>query len=250
MAVRGALRTAAPADTVSAAAAGLRSAAQAAIGHQFSDPHLLDQALGHSGRLQGRKGVSAASSHERLEFLGDRVLGLVVARTLLDRYPGEAEGSLNLRLVQLVRAETLAEVGAALGAEAWLREGAGVSDLPVTQSVLADTVEALIAALYLDGGLDAAERFVRRHWAGLLDREPRPMRDPKTALQEWAQARGLALPSYRLVATEGPDHAPRFEVEVSVGNAAAMAGEGSSKRAAEQLAAERMLQGLGVCRHD
>ncbi len=228
-------------------ASASRSAAQAAIGHEFHDPRLLDQALGHSDRLNGRK-AGAVPRHERLEFLGDRVLGLVIANSLLERYPDEAEGSLNLRLVRLVRAETLAEVGTALGVGGWLREGAGGADLPVTTAVVADTVEALIAAIYLDGGLEAAQRFVRHNWAALLDQGPRPLLDSKTALQEWAQARGLPLPTYRLVATEGPDHAPRFEVEVVVGGTPPAGGKGASKRVAEQNAAEGLLRQLGVKR--
>lgn len=232
---------------MSSAAAPSLGAASAILGHEFRDSRLLEQALGHSGRLQGRKG-GAIPSHERLEFLGDRVLGLIIASTLLERHPEEAEGSLNLRLVQLVRAETLAEVGTMLGVEAWLREDAGGVDLAPTPAVVADTVEALIGALYLDGGLETAEGFVRRHWTPLLDRDPRPLRDPKTALQEWAQARGLPLPAYRLVSTEGPDHAPRFVVEVAVGTSAPAGGNGASKRAAEQMAAEGMLRQLGVRR--
>lgn len=228
-------------------ASASRVAAQAAIGHEFRDPRLLDQALGHSDRLNGRKGA-AVSRHERLEFLGDRVLGLVIANSLLERHQDEAEGSLNLRLVRLVRAETLAEVGMALGVGNWLREGAGGADVPVTPAVIADTVEALIAAIYLDGGLEAAECFVRRNWASMLDQAPRPLLDSKTALQEWAQARSLPLPSYRLVATEGPDHAPRFEVEVVVGGMPPAGGKGASKRVAEQNAAEGLLRQLGVKR--
>lgn len=226
-----------------------RASAEAALGHVFSDPRLLDQALGHSGRLQGRSDGPAVPSHERLEFLGDRVLGLIVASTLLDRYPRDAEGILNLRLVALVRGETLAEIGAGLGVADWLREAEGDALLPVTPAVQADTVEALIAALYLDGGLPAAEAFVRRHWSPLLDRDPRPPRDAKTTLQEWAQARSLGLPVYRLVATEGPDHAPQFDVEVAIGGKAPAAGQGATKRAAEQMAAERLLEKLGVRRH-
>jgi ribonuclease-3 len=226
----------------------LRSAVQAAIGHEFNKIHLLDDALGHAGRLTGRKSSAAASGHERLEFLGDRVLGLVVASALLERYPREPEGVLNLRLVRLVRAEALAEVGVALGADRWLRQGAGDADAPVTTAVLADTIEALIGALYVDGGLEAAQGFVRRHWAGLLEDEPTPHRDPKTALQEWAQARGLALPSYRLVEAQGPDHAPQFEVEVAVGDMKPVGGRGASKRAAEQMAADGLLRQLGVRR--
>lgn len=221
-------------------------AVQSAIGHTFKEPGLLRQALAHARRLKGTKRKAAVPSHERLEFLGDRVLGLIVASVLLERYPTEPEGVLNLRLVQIVRAEALAEVGHGLGVEQWLRHGAGDAAAPVTPMVLADTVEALIGALYLDGGLEAADRFVRQHWAGLLDSEPRPRLDAKTALQEWAQARGLSLPHYRLVGSDGPDHAPLFVVEVSVAEGVPARGSGASKRAAEQLAAESLLQQLGV----
>lgn len=223
-------------------------AAQAAIGHTFKEPALLRQALAHSARLKGTKRKAAVPSHERLEFLGDRVLGLIVASALLERYPTEPEGVLNLRLVQIVRAEALADVGRGLGVEQWLRQGAGDAEAPVTTVVLADTVEALIGALYLDGGLDAADRFVRQRWAGLLDSELRPLLDAKTALQEWAQARSLNLPHYRLVGSDGPDHAPLFVVEVSVADGPAARGSGASKRAAEQIAAESLLQQLGVNR--
>jgi ribonuclease-3 len=226
----------------------LRATVEDAIGHEFGEPRLLDEALAHARRLTGRRAKSAVPSHERLEFLGDRVLGLVVAGALLERYPREAEGILNLRLVQLVRAEALAEVGMALGADRWLRQGAGDAEAPVTAAVLADTVEALIGALYLDGGLEAAERFVRRHWADLIESGPTPRRDAKTALQEWAQGRGLALPSYRLVEAQGPDHAPSFEVEVAIGDMAPVGGRGASKRAAEQMAADSLLRQLGVRR--
>lgn len=223
--------------------AALRQAIETVIGHAFADPALLDDVLAHADRLDGGQRRRSAAGHERLEFLGDRVLGLIVAHALIGRHPGEAEGALNLRLVGLVRAETLAEIASGLGLAGWLREAAGAPGATVTESLLADTLEALIGALYLDGGLAAAQAFVLRHWAERLERAT-PRRDAKTALQEWAQARGLALPAYRLVATHGPDHALDFAVEAAVGGEPPETGRGRSKRAAEQAAAARLLERL------
>jgi ribonuclease-3 len=213
-----------------------------ALGHRFAEPQLLQDALAHAGRVGGRHS-SGLPRHERLEFLGDRVLGLVIAEALLQRHPADPEGALSRRLAALVRAETLARIAGELGVEGWLRPAAGSG--PVTDSVLADTLESVIGALYLDGGLAVAQQFVLDRWAGLLDDMGEPLRDPKTALQEWAQARALPLPAYRLVEAAGPDHAPSFRVEVTVGEAPPALGEGRSKRTAEQIAAARLLTLLG-----
>jgi ribonuclease III len=222
----------------------LRPEIEAALGHVFADKRLLDESLAHAARLGGRGRRYGRAAHERLEFLGDRVLGLIVAEALIERFPDEAEGALNLRLVELVRAETEAEIAACLGVERWLRARAGAVDGQVTTTLLADTLEALIAALYLDGGIETARGFVMRYWGDRFDAGGQPRRDAKTALQEWAQARGLALPSYRLVATSGPDHAPQFAVEVGLAGVAAESGSGPSKRIAEQEAAGRLLARL------
>jgi ribonuclease-3 len=226
--------------------AELRTAAEAALGHRFATPALLDDALAHAVRIGGRSGAAAGRvTHERLEFLGDRVVGLLIAEALLERFPGEAEGSLNLRLVGLVRAETLAEIAQEIGLDALLRALSGdAADAAPTPTILADALEAVVAALYLDGGLDAARRFVTEHWRSRLADSPPPRRDAKTALQEWAQARALPLPSYRLVAATGPDHAPAFAVEVSLPGIGQAAGHGPSKRTAEQQAAAALLQRL------
>ena len=219
-----------------------REELEAALGHRFANPSLLDEALTHSsvtGRFGQRK-----RSYERLEFLGDRVLGLVVAHLLFERFPEDPEGRLTDRQVALVQGATVAKVGERLGLARLLEvarsesQGEGRGE----QSRLADGCEALIGALYLDGGLDAARRFVERAWEPLLDRVTTPPRDAKTALQEWAQGRGLEPPAYRLLSADGPPHAPWFTVEASLPDVVPATGEGGSKRAAERQAAERLLR--------
>lgn len=231
----------------------IRDAAEAAreklaetLGHRFAKPNLLLEALTHpsAGR---RRGISKRG-YERLEFLGDRVLGLIVAELLWRRFPDEAEGVLTRRQTDLVRRETLAEIAVALGLGPCLlvspgEDAAGVRENP---SVLADVCEAIIAALYLDGGLDAASGFVARWWESRLSAAGAPPRDPKTALQEWAQARGLPLPAYRTVATEGPAHRRQFTVTVDVQGLPPATATGSSKRAAETAAAAAALATLDL----
>lgn len=209
------------------------------LGHRFSDPSLLRRALTHRSAAQGGRDTS----YERLEFLGDRVLGLVVAALLLRHFPDEPEGALAQRLSDLVRKEALSEVGVALGLRPYLRlakgeEAAGERQNP---ALLANACEAVFGALYLDGGLQPAQRLIETHWMPLVEAERQPPRDAKTALQEWAQARGLPLPAYTEIAREGPDHEPHFTVEVAVEDQGVARGEGRSKRLAEQAAAERLL---------
>mgnify|MGYP006416539075 CR=1 FL=1 len=206
-----------------------------ALGHRFNNRGLLIRALSHSS-------VANANSYERLEFLGDRVLGLVVAQLLLERFPAENEGEIGRRFAALVQASTLAQVGAELGVERFARVSPGV----LNENIVADMVEALIAALYLDGGMDRAEAFVRKLWDPLVETRSRPPRDPKTALQEWAQSQGQGLPIYRDISRSGPDHQPEFTVEVSIQDQEAARAVGPSKRAAEQDAAAAMLTRLGV----
>ena len=211
------------------------------IGYEFSDPALARDALTHRS--------AAARDHptyERLEFLGDRVLGLVIADMLYDAFPHEDEGALAKRLVALVRRETLAGIAAVLGIGPLIRlsrgeEEAGGRDNP---AILADVCESLIGAVYHDGGLDAARAFIERHWSALMEGTAEPPKDAKTSLQEWAQGRGFALPSYRQVSRSGPDHAPLFTIEVGVGDFPPELGEGPTKRIAEQSAAERLLERL------
>jgi ribonuclease-3 len=214
------------------------------LGHRFAHPELLVQALTHPSAAARRGRID--DSYERLEFLGDRVLGLVVADLLLARFPGENEGALAVRHAELVRRETLAEVAGALGLDRHLRlakgeEAAGERRNP---ALLANACEAVLGALYLDGGLGAARALIESYWVPRLDSESVPPQDAKTALQEWAQARGLVLPHYREVSREGPAHEPYFTVEVDVEGHEPALGEGRSKRLAEQAAAERLLARL------
>jgi ribonuclease-3 len=228
-------------------AAGGLDTLQETLGHRFVQKDLLIEALTHPSAVR-RRNISRRG-YERLEFLGDRVLGLIVAEFLWRHFPDEAEGEMTRRHTHLVRREALAEVAQAVGLGARLivskgEDGAGVRD---NQSVLADVCEAVIAALYLDGGLPAARQFVERLWEKRLNGLRAPPRDPKTTLQEWVQARGLPLPEYQTVATEGPAHKRRFTVRVKVEgleNATASA-SGSSKRAAEIAAAAAALNALG-----
>lgn len=211
------------------------------IGHRFRDTELPRIALTHRSAV-GRD----HPTYERLEFLGDRVLALVVADMLYDAFPDEDEGALAKRLVALVRRETLAEVAQRLGVGALIHlsrgeEEAGGHENP---AILADVCESLIGAVYRDGGLEAARMFILRHWSPLMEGTETPPKDAKTTLQEWAQGRGLALPSYRQVSRSGPDHAPLFTIEVRVGDFPPQLGEGATKRAAEQIAAERLLERL------
>ena len=207
------------------------------LGHRFADPALLKRALTHA---------SAAStlSNERLEFLGDRVLGLVVAETLHARYPHESEGPLTVRLHALVRAEACAKVAEAVELPAYVHlAGPGFDSPRARAAILSDVCEAVIAALYLDGGMAASRAFIARHWAEMFD-DPSlgaEMRDAKTRLQEWAQGRGLPPPAYRETARSGPAHAPHFVIEASVEGMAPETGEGGSKREAEQDAAAKLL---------
>lgn len=207
------------------------------IGYAFRDKGLLGRALAHSSAADAR------TSNERLEFLGDRVLGLIVAATLYRRYPDATEGELARRFVQLTRSETLAEVGHTIGLSAHVVTAAGSADVG-TVNVVADACEALIAAIYLDGGMAAAEAFVARHWDALIDLDRPPPKDAKTRLQEWTQERGQGLPAYAEAARSGPDHALTFEVSVSIKGEPPAVGTGASKRAAEQAAAAALLARL------
>ena len=219
------------------------------LGHRFARPELLTEALTHASAVSGQRGRRAVNQgYERLEFLGDRVLGLVVAELLWRRFPGEAEGALTRRHTQLVRRETLAEIARAidLGRHLILSPGEDAARTREVAGVLGDVCEAVIAALYLDGGIAAAERFIRRHWEALIGADLIPPRDPKTALQEWAQARGYALPLYETVKIEGPAHERRFTVAVRVADLAAESAAGTSKRAAEVAAAAALLARIGA----
>ncbi|MDX1486114.1 MAG: ribonuclease III [Alphaproteobacteria bacterium] len=212
----------------------------AALGHVFERPELLEEAVTH--RSAGTPNL-ARFSYERLEFLGDRVLGLVVADLLLEMHPDASEGDLARRLTALVRSEALQEVAAGLELGQYLRLSdnemrMGGQDNPGIQ---ADACEALIGALYLDGGLGAARRFIGAKWGPLLREPGTGTRDPKTRLQEWAQGNKLPLPDYRVITEEGPAHEPHFTVEVTVEGRPPARARARSKRRAEQNAARKLL---------
>jgi ribonuclease III len=219
-----------------------------ALGHSFADPELLVEALTHPSAVP-RRG-SPRRSYERLEFLGDRVLGLVVAELLWRRYPDEAEGELTRRHAGLVRREALVDVARALelGKFVILSAGEAQAGARDNSSVLADACEAVIAALYLDGGLEAARRFVERHWEPRIQAAAAPPRDPKTALQEWAQGRGQGLPVYETVSVQGPAHKRIFTVSAQVEGPERAIASGSSKRAAETAAAAELLGMIAASR--
>jgi ribonuclease III len=224
---------------------GVASNALAAmLGHRFADPGLLVEALTHPSAAH-RVGANPRG-YQRLEFLGDRVLGLVVAELLWRRFPREDEGALTRRHVDLVRRETLTGIARALDLSAYLRVSAGEdkSGLRDSAGVLADCCEALIGALYLDGGIPAARSFIAAHLGARIAASGAPPRDPKTALQEWAQARGAKLPHYEVVEIAGPPHRRRFTVRVRVQGVSDVTAWGPSKQAAEIAAATAALAAL------
>ncbi|MBT4888192.1 MAG: ribonuclease III, partial [Rhodospirillales bacterium] len=208
------------------------------IGYSFQDAKLLEQALTHASRTSSTKGRSI--SNERLEFLGDRVLGLIIAELLYQRFPDEEEGAMSRRFTALVRMEALSRIAESIDLSAHLNlsrseDETGGRDNPAIQ---ADACEALIAALYLDGGIAPVQKFIQTHWEGLVKEDPTPPKDAKTALQEWTQGRELGLPEYKVADREGPSHAPVFIISVDVIDFPTQNGKGTSKRKAEQVAAE------------
>jgi ribonuclease III len=213
------------------------------LGHRFSDPQLLFLALSHASLGTG--------SNERLEFLGDRVLGLIIAEKLYGELPDEDEGGLALRLNALVRRNACAKAARAADLAPYIVMANSESESGGREknAILAGACEAVIAALYLDGGMNAAMRFIFRHWEGAFATAQPELRDPKTALQEWAQSGALPdkpQPRYRLKQRTGPDHAPVFTIEVELPGHEPQTGEGATKREAEQAAARRMLLQLGL----
>ena len=222
-------------------AENLTAELSAKLGHKFQDEALLKRALTHAG-------ANSAQSNERLEFLGDRVLGLVVSETLYRRYPAEDEGALTRRVHALVRWEACAKVGEDIGLWDHLiltrSEAAGGR---ARGPIVGSACEAVIAALYLDGGMAAARGFIERQWEAMFADPGADVRDAKTRLQEWAQGRGRgdsAAPVYSLKQQAGPDHAPRFVVEAQVQGFDPVTGEGGSKRQAEQDAAAKLLSAV------
>lgn len=222
-------------------AARIVEALSSRLGHRFKDSALLARALVHPSAAH-----QATESNQRLEFVGDRVLGVVIATMLNERFPDESEGALSRRFTALVRRETLARIAQELdlGSQLILGKGEEEGGGREAPSNLADACEAVIAAVFWDGGFSAARRFVHRHWSPLLDEVTEPPQDAKTALQEWSQGARGVLPRYRLVREHGPPHAPTFEVEVSVEGLPPVFASGRTKQAAEQAAAAELLDSL------
>ncbi|WP_417684298.1 ribonuclease III [Roseibium sp.] len=216
------------------------------LGHSFADRSLLTVALTHASALDPSDSV--AGSYQRLEFLGDRVLGLAVATMMHRHFPKADEGELARRFNHMVKRETCAEIAVELKLGDAMRIGQSEAQTGGRKKValLADICEAVIAAIYLDAGFDAAEAFVKRLWEPRMLSWSGPLRDAKTTLQEWAQSKGLPTPRYDVVKREGPDHAPSFVVGVTVQGLAQGQGKGGSKRTAEQSAAETVLRREGV----
>ena len=227
----------------------LSDAIETILGHRFARPELLRDALTHRSALQGSG--RARGSNERLEFVGDRVLGLLMAEWLAERFPREQEGDLGRRLAYLVSQPVLAAVAEGIGLGAVLSVAPGEARAGVKRraTVLADALEAALGAVYYDAGLEAARAVVRRAWDAAMVGQVEPPKDAKTTLQEWAQRHTRDLPVYRVTSRSGPPHAPEFTVAVQVGGVQGT-GSAGSKRVAEQFAAADLLQtmakGAGV----
>jgi ribonuclease III len=208
------------------------------LGHAPKDRSLFERALTHSS--------AQASNYERLEFLGDRVIGLLIARWLYERFPTEPEGKLSRRFNSLVARDTCGELGRELGLPALIRLGkqAREDSANWSDNVVGDVVEAIAGALFLDGGLEAAEQFVRRLWAPLVEEQRKAPQHPKSALQELAAAEGLPNPDYQVILRTGAHHLPRFAVRVSIIKLGEAEGEGASKQEAETAAATALLSKL------
>ena len=219
------------------------------LGYVFKDYSNLERALTHASV---RKRSDDSFHYERLEFLGDRVLGLTVAEMLHRRFPDANEGELSLRLNALVKGNTLADISDDLNLHEFIRTGGDLKELTGKRmrSVRADVLEALIASIYLDGGMVAAQEFVDRFWSNRLHNADAARRDSKTELQEWAHANRLGTPKYREKERTGPDHDPLFTVAVEVNGRGEALGTGRSKRMAEQAAARNMLLREGVWQTD
>jgi ribonuclease III len=228
------------------AANAATSAIEERIGHKFADANLLVTAMTHVSALKPSR--KRGESYQRLEFLGDHVLGLIVSDMLYRSFPNADEGEMSKRLADLVRKESCADVAKSLGLADDIKLGAvgAGAGVRLRKSVLGDICEAVIGAVYLDGGFQAASEFVERNWTERMKKPRQPLRDPKTVLQEWAQGKGLPTPVYREVERTGPHHDPQFRVAVDLPGLAPAEGVGGSKRAAEKVAASVMIAREGV----
>ena len=213
---------------------------EARLGYQFADYDNIERALTHSSV---RKKANCAFQYERLEFLGDRVLGLIIADMLFKNYSLANEGELSLRLNSLVNGKFLAEISDELKLHEFIRTGSDLKELTGTRmkNVRADVLEAVIGSIFLDGGLKSAAEFIDRFWGTRLYDDATARRDSKTELQEWSHSKQLGTPKYKEISRSGPDHDPIFMVAVLIEGMKEAEGTGSSKRAAEQAAAGKML---------
>jgi ribonuclease III len=212
------------------------------IGYHFTNTTLCESAFTHGSKQE------RTADYQRLEFLGDRVLSLVIAEELFNRFSHEAEGPLAARLSLLVRGETCAAVGQELGIEDFIIVGVVEKKKGVQRmsSVVGDVVEALIGAIYLDGGLEAARHFILKSWSGLLAKAPAELKDAKTFVQEWALAQPLPLPLYEMTGRVGPEHAPTFTIGLKIGHYDIAVGHGPSKQSAEMAAAAAFIAREGL----
>ncbi len=215
---------------------------EARIGHKFADADLVRRALTHVSAVTGGE-AARVETYQRLEFLGDRVLGLAVSDMLYATFPTAHEGELSRRLADLVRRESCAEVAADWGAGPYILMGVGEAQTGGRKknAILGDICESLIGAVFLDAGFEAAKTVVQKAWRARMMAPRRPLRDSKTSLQEWAQARGLPTPIYKEVARSGPEHAPQFRVAVEINGFEPIDAPGASKRIAEQSAAKAFM---------
>ncbi|NQZ14624.1 MAG: ribonuclease III [Alphaproteobacteria bacterium] len=209
------------------------------IGYQFKDRHLLERALTHSS-------TGDEYNYQRLEFLGDRVVGLVIADALFKKFRSENEGGLAKRHTALIQGSTLAIIGQAHGLNDFIQfseaeKSAGGSQ---NENIIADVVESLLGAIFIDGGYDLVQEVILRLWGDNIETLKQAPQDPKTELQEWAQARQLPLPVYEIISKSGPDHAPVFTIQLSVEGFDSITDEGPSRRQTEKTAARKMLKKL------
>jgi ribonuclease III len=220
----------------------LNAAIEAILGHRFTRPDLPREAMTHRSATAGR---GSKGSNERLEFIGDRVLGLIMAEWLAERFPDEQEGALGRRLARLVSQPVLAAVAETIGLGAVISVSSGEAKAGVKQraTVLADALEAALGALYLDAGLPPARDFIHRAWGQAMEDQAEPPKDPKSALQEWAHKHLRSVPAYAVTQRSGPPHAPAFTVTAKVGEWSAM-GTAGSKQAAEQAAAAALMASI------
>ncbi|MDD4556914.1 MAG: ribonuclease III [Alphaproteobacteria bacterium] len=211
---------------------------QKIIDYQFKDDSLLQQATTHGSYV-----ADLHKNYERLEFLGDRVLGLCVSKMLYKLFPEEEEGKLSQRYVGLVCKETVSAVALELGFDKYIV--VANEEIRTNENVMCDVCEAIIGAIFIDGGYDEAVKFVRAHWRGLIDRNIEPPKDAKTTLQETAHLKSLGNPVYALVSREGSEHEPIFHMSVRLSNLPVQTGSGKNKKLAEQEAAAKMLSVIG-----